>query len=95
LVDRNFGIAASDGGSCPSRPRARRSSRGWCNGSRSGSAAPELLPLSFRVTSVREVIVNGLSLLELLLPAMAGLAVWLVIALALAIRLFRWKKVAT
>jgi ribosomal protein S27E len=26
-------------GSCPCRPRARKSSSGWCNGSRSGSAA--------------------------------------------------------
>jgi ABC-2 type transport system permease protein len=54
----------------------------------------KLLPLSFVVSSVREVIVNGLSLVEQI-PTLIGLVVWLVIALLLAIRLFVWKDVAT
>lgn len=52
-----------------------------------------LLPLSFVVSGVREVIVNGLSLAEQI-PTMIGLVVWLAISLMLAIRLFRWKEVA-
>jgi ABC-2 type transport system permease protein len=52
-----------------------------------------LLPLSFLVSSVREVIVNGLSLVEQI-PTMIGLVVWLAISLTLAIRLFVWKEVA-
>lgn len=53
-----------------------------------------LLPLSFVVTGLREVIVNGLSLLELM-PTMLGLVVWLAIALFAAIKLFVWKEVAS
>lgn len=53
-----------------------------------------LLPLSFVVSSVREVIVNGVSLLEQI-PTIAGLVVWLAIGLTLAVRLFRWKEVAS
>jgi ABC-2 type transport system permease protein len=56
--------------------------------------AAQLLPLSFLVSGVRDVIVNGLSLIDQI-PAMIGLVVWLVLALALAIRLFRWKEVAS
>jgi ABC-2 type transport system permease protein len=52
------------------------------------------LPLTFLVSGVREVIVNGLSLVEQI-PTMIGLVVWLAVGLALAIRLFRWKEVAT
>ena len=52
------------------------------------------LPLTFVVSSVREVIVNGVSLAEQL-PTMLGLVVWLALGLTLAIRLFRWKEVAT
>jgi ABC-2 type transport system permease protein len=52
------------------------------------------LPLTFLVSGVREVIVNGLSLAEQI-PTVIGLVVWLAIGLALAIRLFRWKEVAT
>lgn len=52
-----------------------------------------LLPLSFLVTGVREVIVNGVSLLEQI-PVLAGMIVWLAIALTLAIKMFRWKEVA-
>ena len=53
-----------------------------------------LLPLSFVVSSVREVIVNGVSVAAQL-PTMLGLAVWLALSLVLAIRMFRWKEVAT
>lgn len=53
-----------------------------------------LLPLSFLATGVRDIIVNGVGLLEQI-PTLAGLLVWLVIALTLAIRRFRWKEVAT
>jgi ABC-2 type transport system permease protein len=53
-----------------------------------------VLPLTFVVDGVREVIVNGLSLVEQV-PTMLGLAVWLAIGLLLAVRLFRWKEVAT
>ena len=52
-----------------------------------------VLPLTFVVSSLREVIVNGLSLAEQI-PTVLGLGVWLAIGLALAIRLFRWKEVA-
>ena len=52
-----------------------------------------VLPLTFVVSSLREVIVNGLSLAEQI-PALLGLAVWLAIGLLLAIRMFRWKEVA-
>lgn len=52
-----------------------------------------VLPLTFVVDSVRDVIVNGVGLLEQV-PTLAGLAVWLALAFALAVRLFRWKEVA-
>lgn len=53
-----------------------------------------LLPLSFVVSSVREVIINGLSIAEQI-PTMIGLVVWLGVSLTLAIRFFRWKEVAS
>jgi ABC-2 type transport system permease protein len=52
-----------------------------------------LLPLTFLVDAVREVIVNGVSIFAQL-PTLAGLGVWLALALTLAIRGFRWKEVA-
>jgi ABC-2 type transport system permease protein len=52
-----------------------------------------VLPLTFVVSGLREIIVNGLSLAEQI-PTVLGLAVWLAIALSLAIRMFRWKEVA-
>jgi ABC-2 type transport system permease protein len=52
-----------------------------------------LLPLSFVATSLREVIVNGLSLADQI-PMLIGLVVWLVITLLLAIKMFVWKEVA-
>ena len=54
----------------------------------------KVLPLTYVVDAVRDVIVNGLSLLEQI-PTMIGLVVWLAIALTLAIRMFRWKEVAS
>lgn len=54
----------------------------------------KLLPLSFVVSSVREVIVNGLSIASQI-PTMIGLFAWLAISLTLAIRMFRWKEVAS
>jgi ABC-2 type transport system permease protein len=53
-----------------------------------------LLPLSFVVSSVREVILNGTPIAEQI-PTLIGLLVWLAIGLTLAIRFFRWKEVAT
>jgi ABC-2 type transport system permease protein len=53
-----------------------------------------LLPLSFLANGVRDIIVNGVGLLDQI-PTLAGLLVWLAIALTLAIRRFRWKEVAT
>lgn len=53
-----------------------------------------LLPLSFVVSSVREVIVNGVSIAAQI-PTVIGLIVWLVISLLLAIKFFRWKEVAS
>ena len=53
-----------------------------------------LLPLSFLVSSVRDIVVNGVGIAGQL-PTVAGLLVWLAITLTLAIRLFRWKEVAT
>jgi ABC-2 type transport system permease protein len=52
------------------------------------------LPLTYVVNGVRDVIVNGLSLVEQI-PTVIGLVVWLAIALTLAIRMFRWKEVAS
>jgi ABC-2 type transport system permease protein len=52
-----------------------------------------LLPLSFVATGLREIAINGAGLLELI-PEVIGMAVWTVIALVLAIRLFVWKEVA-
>jgi ABC-2 type transport system permease protein len=53
----------------------------------------KLLPLSFAATGLRDVIVNGESLAGIL-PSLLGLALWAVLALFAAIRLFRWKEVA-
>jgi ABC-2 type transport system permease protein len=53
----------------------------------------QLLPLSFVVTSLREIAVNGATLLQII-PSIAGLLAWAIVALVLAIRLFVWKEVA-
>lgn len=53
-----------------------------------------LLPLSFVVTGLREVIVNGLSLIELF-PTIIGLLIWLAVSLFLAVKFFVWKEVAS
>jgi ABC-2 type transport system permease protein len=52
-----------------------------------------VLPLTYVVDSVREVIVDGVSLIDQI-PTVLGLLVWLAISLTLAIRMFRWKEVA-
>ncbi|MES2605751.1 MAG: ABC transporter permease [Pseudomonadota bacterium] len=54
----------------------------------------QALPLSFVANGFREIIVNGVSLLDML-PTVAGLLVWGVIALVAAIKLFVWKDVAS
>ena len=53
----------------------------------------QLLPLSFVATGLREIIVNGAAIGDIL-PTLAGLIVWTIVSLALAIRLFVWKEVA-
>jgi ABC-2 type transport system permease protein len=52
------------------------------------------LPLTHVVNGVRDVIVNGLSLLDQI-PTLIGLLIWLALSLTLAIRMFRWKEVAS
>ena len=52
-----------------------------------------LLPLSFVATGLREIIVNG-AVIGDILPTLAGLTVWAIVALGLAIWLFVWKEVA-
>jgi len=42
---------------------------------------------------LREIIVNGAAIGDIL-PTLAGLIVWAIVALALAIWLFVWKEVA-
>jgi len=56
-------------------------------------AIAKVLPLTWLVSGVREVIVNGVSLFAQI-PTLIGLVAWLAIALTLAIRMFRWKEVA-
>ncbi len=53
----------------------------------------KLLPLSFISTGIREIAINGASLLELA-PQLVGVTIWAVIALVLSIRMFVWKEVA-
>lgn len=53
----------------------------------------KLLPLSFVSTGMREIANEGATLFEIL-PSLAGIGVWLVIAFVLATRLFVWKEVA-
>ena len=53
----------------------------------------KVLPLSFVATGMREIANNGATLLEII-PNLAGIAVWFVIAFVLATRLFVWKEVA-
>jgi ABC-2 type transport system permease protein len=64
------------------------------------SSMPELvqplaavLPLTFVVDALREIIVNGVPLTALARDVI-GMAVWLVIGLFLAVRLFSWKDIA-
>jgi ABC-2 type transport system permease protein len=53
----------------------------------------QALPLSFVANGFRDIIVNGASIFDIL-PTLAGLAVWSVIAIGAAIKLFVWKEVA-
>jgi ABC-2 type transport system permease protein len=53
----------------------------------------KLLPLSFISTGIREIAINGASLLELF-PQLVGVAIWAVIVMVLSIRMFVWKEVA-
>ncbi|MGV3590171.1 MAG: ABC transporter permease [Gammaproteobacteria bacterium] len=53
----------------------------------------QALPLSFVANGMRAIIVDGASLLDLG-PTLLGLAVWAVISIGLAIRMFVWKEVA-
>jgi ABC-2 type transport system permease protein len=56
-------------------------------------APAALLPLSFVVNALREIIIDGVAL-PALIPDVIGMAVWLLAGLFLAVRLFRWKDVA-
>ena len=52
-----------------------------------------VLPLSFISTGMREIAINGASLLSIT-PSLLGIAVWFVLAFVLATKLFVWKEVA-
>lgn len=52
-----------------------------------------LLPLSFVSSGLREIAINGATLVELI-PDIIGMAIWAAVTLFLAIRLFVWKEVA-
>lgn len=52
-----------------------------------------LLPLSFIVNGLRGVAIDGATLLSLL-PDLIGAAVWIMIGMILAVRVFNWKEVA-
>lgn len=52
-----------------------------------------VLPLSFVVDALREIIIDGVPLTALA-HDVAGMALWLVAALLLALRLFSWKDIA-
>lgn len=53
-----------------------------------------ILPLSFIVNGLRGVAIDGAGLVTLF-PNIIGAAIWIAIALGLAIKLFDWKEVAT
>ncbi len=53
----------------------------------------QVLPLSFLADALRDIVIDGATLAQQL-GNVAGLAVWCVIALLLAVRLFVWKDVA-
>lgn len=52
-----------------------------------------LLPLSFVADAMRAIMIDGAGLLQLG-PELLGLAVWLLVMLSLAVRLFVWKDIA-
>lgn len=53
----------------------------------------QVLPLSFLADAVRQIVVDGAGLGDLL-SNLAGLLIWSIVALLAAIRLFAWKDVA-
>jgi ABC-2 type transport system permease protein len=53
-----------------------------------------VLPLSFISTGMREIAINGASLMDIT-SSLIGIAVWLVLSFVLATRLFVWKEVAS
>ena len=52
-----------------------------------------ILPLSFLASGLREIVVNGAGIFDIV-PDLLGLAVWSIVAMVLAIRMFVWKEVA-
>lgn len=52
-----------------------------------------MLPLSYVANALREISINGLSLVEIL-PDLAGIGVWIAISFFLATRYFVWREVA-
>lgn len=52
-----------------------------------------ILPLSFLATGLRDIVVDGASLAQII-PSLAGLLVWTIVGLGLAVRMFVWKDVA-
>jgi ABC-2 type transport system permease protein len=52
-----------------------------------------LLPLSFISTGMREIAINGATLMEIS-SSLIGIGAWFVISFVLATRLFVWKEVA-
>jgi len=53
-----------------------------------------ILPLSFVVSGLRGVAIEGANVLELM-PNIIGIVIWIAIGLGFAIKLFNWKEVAT
>lgn len=52
-----------------------------------------ILPLSFLANGLREIVVDGAGLLDII-PDLIGLSVWALLALVVAIKVFVWKEVA-
>jgi len=53
-----------------------------------------VLPLTFVAKALRDLITNGMGLLDIL-PTLAGIVVWLILAFAVSSRTFVWKEVAS
>jgi ABC-2 type transport system permease protein len=52
-----------------------------------------VLPRSFISTGMREIAINGASLVDIM-PSLLGIGVWFILAFVLATKLFFWKEVA-